>query len=144
MYVCVCVCDQFLERVGINHPCMNIHRGPLNRIVCMFFICKFKNEIHSLTLFSFFLSPLYLFPILSPFSLSPSPLFHPPPFSPSSSPSPSPLPSLLVNRLQVIDKLEGTVRVEGFAMFDDAAVDDLVPWTPLKTGEHLQHSIYPH
>ena len=59
------------------------------------------------------LPPLSL-PLLSPLSL--------PPLSPSC-------------RLRVVNKDEGSLYVEGFASFSDAKAEDLVPWTPLKTGQ---------
>ncbi|XP_019850041.1 PREDICTED: uncharacterized protein LOC100639981 [Amphimedon queenslandica] len=37
-------------------------------------------------------------------------------------------------KLRVINKDEGSLYVEGFATFSDAKAEDLVPWTPLKTG----------
>lgn len=38
-------------------------------------------------------------------------------------------------RLRVLNKDEGTLYVEGFATYSDAKAEDLVPWTPLKTGK---------
>jgi hypothetical protein len=37
-------------------------------------------------------------------------------------------------KLRVMNKDDGNVCVEGFATYADAKAEDLVPWTPLKTG----------
>lgn len=42
-----------------------------------------------------------------------------------------------VYRLRVVDREDRSVYVEGFATFSDAKTEDLVPWTPLKTGQLL-------
>ena len=37
-------------------------------------------------------------------------------------------------RLCIVDNATPIIQVEGFADYTDVSVEDLVPWTPLKTG----------
>ena len=37
-------------------------------------------------------------------------------------------------RLCILDNSNPVISVEGFADYTDVSVEDLVPWTPLKTG----------
>ena len=51
----------------------------------------------------------------------------------------------LLFRLRVLNRDEGSLCIEGFANFIDAKAEDLVPWTPLKTGGCMScdcHMIY--